>query len=299
MYANFDQSCLHPYIIEDQRTGDEICQDCGKITSDLRIIFLSQSNAAKHVHFTDDDVTPNVDDEDIDSARPKKKGIPACKTRLYHCNSSIKQSTLDILTTVCASYHVTTDIKKDAIMICASLNSKSFLKITDQCKAAYAMYIAFTQHDVTRGIDEIAAMFHVTPKEIYSLCKKHDDFSVINVKCSSLASRICTLLNIVDFKVKKNLAEIADKMQIKYSSIFPQVIFACVLYSSNCSSYLTIHEIAYACNTTVQTIRRSMKNMKNDIATVKMLTVEQPITTAAAALVLPLYYHEVKEETAN
>jgi transcription initiation factor TFIIIB Brf1 subunit/transcription initiation factor TFIIB len=224
MYANLDKTCTHNAIY-DTHTGDEICDKCGKVLSGG----ISFEESAYSVNF---------------------KSETAC----------IDITTLDVILTACDTHHVAKDIKRDVIKLCSEIHRKAYARSTPEEIVGYALYKAFDAHGVARTIEEISCMLHCRQKNIYDTCKAMDNISIVAVKCSSIAPRIACLLNINNYKIGKNLANVADCIQETRGNMHPNVILALV-YACHFATTISLREIAHACDTKVATIKRVQRRL--------------------------------------
>lgn len=230
MYSRIDFTCQHDQLIEDQHTATQVCLHCGRVM-----------------------------EENCNSMSPVIEEEKSMK---------LDQTGFNLIRDVCANNNISQCIEVLARDIYLKMMNKTRKRFKSRADLpAYALYQSFNRCNVPRGLDEVAALFHIPVTHLYGMDSKLDQSSIVNTRPSSLIGRFLSRLDCtIEHRSLKAMEERADNFFFqRLTSSPPRAVAAAVIClhlrkkyaNGNCS----MSTIAHACNVSNTCIKRLIKKM--------------------------------------
>ena len=226
--------CLHEETIDDWRTGESVCLNCGVVLS--KVVSNSRNTTSLPL-------------------------FPAS-------SSSSSSSSYQLLADVCANNHVSNCVLHTADdWLCEQKRKKAKIGTCENVWCAAALHKAFFIHDCSRTMQEVANMFCTTKSAIWNLKKSIRGEAIVETRASHLLPRMCA--NFPEIK-RTEVIEMERKAEAVQEKLMncnnPVAIAACILYMELKSSphmKCTMKEISEISSVSISCIKRVCTKIKN------------------------------------
>lgn len=228
--------CIHAHIIDDDRTGESICMDCGLVLESLYYHQPHTTSASEPSNSGKRSNSPPLKHlSSIGKNEEEEEKLDSLSSR-----TSMVNAAENLVRNVSANAHICESVTEYAVSLLTTIlnnNNNSSSKGSYGMRkadavAAYCLYTACTNMECPRQMDEIARYCNVSIRKMWEVQKNHGHNCVSpRVKAFDYVSRYCSMLDL-DYARGCDIVKIAKSAILKrqVGSIKSNCLIAVIIY---------------------------------------------------------------------